>query len=373
VTQDIYRTLAKHLDDLPGGFPATETGVELRILRRLFTPEEAEFALHVTLIPEEARVIARRAKMTTEAARSRLEDLTEKGLIFRLEPKNGQPQYGAAQFVIGIWEFQVNRLNPGLIEDAHEYAPTLFGESWKIPQLRTIPVGRSIENELRVMTHERGEEIVAAAEKIVVAPCICRRERKMVGEGCDRREEACLSFDMAADYYQSYGLGRPIERREALEILERADEEGLVLQPGGSRETLNICACCGCCCGVLRSFKRHPQPASSASTPFRAVVEPDACSGCDLCEDRCQMEAVRVEDGAAVVDLDRCVGCGLCVSTCPTGSLSLARKPDSEQPKLPKDAIRAAIKLGRARGKLSLGNMAMMQVRSKIDRLLASK
>ena len=55
---DVYQKLAKHLDSLPGGYPPTKDGVELKILRKLFTPEQAALALHCTLIPEEARVIA---------------------------------------------------------------------------------------------------------------------------------------------------------------------------------------------------------------------------------------------------------------------------------------------------------------------------
>ena len=62
MTTDLYQKLRKHLNDLPGGYPATETGVELRILKRLFTPEEAWLATHVTLIAEEPRVVAPRAK-----------------------------------------------------------------------------------------------------------------------------------------------------------------------------------------------------------------------------------------------------------------------------------------------------------------------
>ncbi len=52
--QKIYKKLARHLDNLPGGFPPTDSGVELRILKRLFTEEEAELAIRLTLIPEEA-------------------------------------------------------------------------------------------------------------------------------------------------------------------------------------------------------------------------------------------------------------------------------------------------------------------------------
>ena len=86
---------------------------------------------------------------------------------------------------------------------------------------------------------------------------------------------------------------------------------------------------------------------------------------------RCQMEAIDVDYGTPIVNLDRCIGCGLCVTTCPTGSLSLIRKVESEQPPVPRNTAETNIVLGRARGKLTPGNMAMMVVRSKVDRLLA--
>ena len=83
MTDDIYHKLAHHLDELPAGFPSTESGVEIRILKRLFAPEDAELALHTTLIPEEARVIARRAGITKEEAEERLHEMAQKGLILK--------------------------------------------------------------------------------------------------------------------------------------------------------------------------------------------------------------------------------------------------------------------------------------------------
>ena len=85
------------------------------------------------------------------------------------------------------------------------------------------------------------------------------------------------------------------------------------------------------------------------------------------------MEAIHLEDGKAALDLDRCIGCGLCVTTCPTDSLSLLRKPEAEQPYVPRDLVDVSIKLGQARGKLNAGKLVGMLVKSKVDRLLASR
>ncbi len=375
MTDPIYQKLARHLDNLPGGFPPSESGVEIRILKRLFTPDEAELATHLTLIAEEARVIARRAKITPRQAAERLELMAKKGLILRSVSDKGQPEYMAAQFVIGIWEYHVNDLDPGLIRDMNEYIPTLFDlEIWKkSPQLRTIPVKRSLTPQLDVMSYENAEELVRQQKKALVAPCICRRERKIMGEGCDKPVESCLVFGIGADHYQHNGLGRVIDIQEALDILKKADKSGLVLQPGNSQKIVNICCCCGCCCGILRNIKRHPRPADLVSTPFVAVADAETCNGCGVCVKRCQMDALSLRNDKAVLDVKRCIGCGLCVSTCPTKSLTLRRKPESEQVKIPKNVIETYIQLGRERGKLTTGDLIKMQLKSKIDRLLATK
>ncbi|MBZ5496385.1 MAG: 4Fe-4S binding protein [Acidobacteriia bacterium] len=370
---DVYQKLAGHLDNLPGGFPPTESGVELRILRRLFTPEEAELAVHVSLIPEEAGVISRRARIGRAEAEQRLAGMARKGLIIGLCPEAKPALYMAAQFVIGIWEFHVNSLDPELVREFNEYLPVLFREAWKFPQLRTIPVNRSLDHQLTILPYERAEELVRRASKIVVAPCICRRERGMAGEGCSKLGEACLVFGLGADLYQRNGLGRPIGREEALDILARADEAGLVLQPGNAQEPTNICCCCGCCCGVLGSLKTYPRPAELVSSPFRAVARSESCIGCGACTTRCQMGALQLESERVALNSDRCIGCGLCVSTCPTDSLTLARKPVSEQPRVPKDGIRSLIQLGKTRGKLGGADLAWMMVKSKMERLLASR
>jgi len=372
---DIYEKLAKHLDNLPAGFPRTETGVEMRILRRLFTPEDAEFAMHLTLIPEESRVIARRAKIPVEEAARRLEEMEKKGLIFSDRPENKPPLYMAAQYAVGFWEGQLNKLDPELVHNAEEYRDTFSKQGFwgRTPQMRTIPVNKSISIENVVMPYERAEELIRTKKSFAVSNCLCRQGERITEKGCDKPEESCLQFGMAADSVVRNGRGRAISMEEALAILQRAEEVGLVLQPNNAKDPLFICTCCGCCCGVLKSLKRYPEPASMVASPFWASLNTETCKGCGLCTKRCQMEAFHMGNKKSVLDVNRCIGCGLCVSTCPTHSLSLVRKPKAKQPYVPKDIIETSIRMGKARGKLGIGTLIGMQVRSKLDRLLAPK
>ena len=372
---NIYERLAQHLDDLPGGFPRSEGGAEFRILRRLFTPEHAELALHLTLISEEPRVIARRAKIPVKEAARQLEEMSKKGLILGILQEGKPPQYMALQFLVGFWESQVNKLDRELIQDFEEYLPFYSDRSleWKAPQLRTIPVGKSISTQAEVMIYERAEELVRDHKTFAVSNCICRQEMRVLGKGCDKPEESCLTFGMAASIIVDGNRGRAISREETLAILQQAEEAGLVLQPANAKKAAFFCTCCGCCCGILRNLKRYPKPASLVSSAFVACLETDTCKGCGACGKRCQMEAFSLVEKRAVLNPNRCIGCGLCVRTCPTHSLSLVRKPRAEQPFVPKDIMDTHIKLGKARGKLGIRKMVSMQVKSKVDRLLASR
>ncbi|MBE0695542.1 MAG: 4Fe-4S ferredoxin, partial [Anaerolineaceae bacterium] len=286
----IYHQLATFLDDLPGGFPPSESGVELRILEHLFTPEEAALTLKLALIAEEARVIAIRAGITLAEAERILGELERKRLVYVFPTPAGTKTYMAEQFVIGFWEGQVNRLDRELVELFEEYLPTYAHSGiWeKTPQLRTIPVRESIPIKNTILSYEHMDEILASHQKFAVTNCICRQEQRLVGFDCAKPPETCLAFDGGADYFVQDGRGRYITREEALTLVRRAEETGLVLQPGNDRSAGNLCMCCGCCCGVLRSLKMNPSPARMVSSPFVAVLDPDACAGCGTCLDRCQ-------------------------------------------------------------------------------------
>ncbi len=348
---DVYEKLAKHLDNLPAGYPSTDSGVEMRILKRLFSAEEAEIATVLTMMPEPVAGIAHRNGMDEAALAEMLARMAKKGLVFRIA-KGDRLLYSAAQFVVGIWEYHLNDLDEDLIRDVNEYMPTLMKKSWlktQTKQLRVVPVAKSVSSEMSVMPFEAAEEIINKQSKIVVSPCICRKEQKMIGKGCEKPMEVCLAFGAGAYYYEQNGLGREIDKKEALEIVKKGVDAGLVLQPGNQQKSMNICMCCGCCCGVLKNLKTMDKPARVIHTNYYVQVDEETCIGCETCVERCQMDAIRVDE-TAQVDLDRCIGCGLCVTDCPTEAMILKQKSAEDHYVPPKNVFETYINMAQERG-----------------------
>ena len=282
-----------------------------------------------------------------------LADMAQKGLIFRIA-RGDHLLYSAAQFVIGIWEYHLNDLDEALIRDVNEYMPTLLHKGMlatKTQQLRVVPVAKSLSAEIAVMPFEAAEEIINKQSKIVVADCICRKEQAMIGKGCDKPKEVCLSFGAGAYYYEQNGLGRAIDQAEALEIVKKGVAAGLVLQPGNQQKSLNICMCCGCCCGVLKNLKTLDKPAHVVHTNYFAEVDQEACTACEACVERCQMDAITIDD-TAVVDPDRCIGCGLCVTDCPTEAMRLKQKDQEHRYIPPKTVFETYMNIAQERGLL---------------------
>jgi Na+-translocating ferredoxin:NAD+ oxidoreductase subunit B len=369
---DVYEQLANFFDELPAGYPRTEGGAEMRILRKLFSPEEAELCLHLTLLPEPARVVAYRAGRPEVEITSMLDEMVRKGLIYATHSPAKPPEYMAMHFVVGFWEGQVNRLDRELVEDFEAYLPHFVDyDVWKkAPQLRTIPVGESIPINTGALPYERVEKIIHSHTTFSINNCICRQEMEILGKGCSKLMEACLALGSTAHNLVEAGRGRFISQSEALAILKQAEQQGLVLQPANNQKPLYICMCCGCCCGVLRTLKLHPHPASIAQSTYFASIDENLCSGCGTCLERCPMDALSLSDGFAELDAWRCIGCGLCVVGCDTGALTLFRKPESEQRPVPKDAVAFHLQLAQARGKLGKRELVSLVVKSRKDRLL---
>jgi len=329
----VYQELRVHLDRLPGGFRATTDDADIRLLQYLFTPEEAKLAAKLTLKRETAEQIANRLNQPQENIEKQLNTMAEKGLIISVETE-GKILYQAAPWMIGIWEFQVNRYSDKLVQLFNEYyqsrQPAEEETTKSDWELRTIPINQSIDTTQTILPYEEVMKLVDAHTKFAVAQCVCRTHAKKEGRGCDAPMETCLLFGDFADFYIRTGRGRTITKPEIIEILEGANKANLVLNPTNSKFVSAICCCCGDCCMFLGSLKSYPKPAEVMVSSFIVEYDSEVCIGCNVCIDRCQMDVITADDPVVSVNKDRCIGCGLCVSTCPTKALTLKRKPEKE-------------------------------------------
>ena len=332
---DVYERLRERLDMFPEGFPKTESGVELEILRHLFTPDEAEIMLHLRPFPpENAATIAERAgKDKTELAET-LYEMSKKGLIMRYKAPDDQLYYALMPWVVGIWELQLNNLtqeNIKLYEKYFEEGMVPSQRNRKLGMLRVIPVEKEIEGSTEIQPYEKVSQIIESHTRFAVADCICRKEARMLGQGCDKLLEACMSFGPSADFYIDNGLGREISKEEARKILVKAEENGLIhCSTNSAGNKAFICNCCGCCCKVMANITKYGNPQAIVTSNYYAIKDQETCTDCGTCVERCHVSAVRTENDHSVIDRDTCVGCGLCASACPTGSITMVHKSPQE-------------------------------------------
>jgi NAD-dependent dihydropyrimidine dehydrogenase PreA subunit len=325
---DVYRDLQEFLDTLPGGFPATSTGLDQEILRKLFTADDAGLAVHLSRDLESAEAIALRCGGDTVEVADLLQSMAERGLIFRVR-EGDRVLYCAEQFVVGIYENRFAMLDKEFAELMEDYMISL-GMSMLAQdtfQFRIIPVGTAVETVSAVATYDQIREIVRQQEAISVAPCICRKQTALVGDTCDRPFDGCMVFGDLAEFWVDLGFARRVSVEEALKVLARSEEAGLVLQHNNSQEIKFVCSCCTCCCGPLKTMKRLlGNVADFVVSSYRGVSDSENCVGCGICVERCPMEAI-VEEGDTVrVDPARCIGCGVCVPSCPEQAMSLELK-----------------------------------------------
>jgi electron transport complex protein RnfB len=336
VKEDVYFKLRKQLDKMPISFPATESGVELRILKHLFTPEEAQIALHLNIIHEPIEKIFQRVKkanlsISEKELKNSLERLAEKGAIAS-RIKNGKKSYSYLQFAIGMFEYQVDRMSQEFFQDCEEYLHMGFDNEFyktKIPQLRPIPVSKSIPSNRPIAIYDDIRAIIQRTEgEFGVMNCICRQGKDLIGQSCQVTElrETCILFPNPTSYFRRFNICRPLTKDEVLLKLDQAEEAGLVIQPGNTQNPNFICCCCGDCCGVLTMAKKYSKPSELFSSNYYAEIDPNKCNGCGSCLKRCQMEALVIKEGKMKVNLDRCIGCGLCVSKCPNEAIILKEK-----------------------------------------------
>ncbi len=337
MSKDVFQKLREQLDQYAFGYPETKSGVEIEILKLMFTEDEAVMFTQLTAELETPLAIAKRIGKKVEEVASRLEDMAGKGLLFRR--RTGETvEYSANPFLHGLYEFQITRLGKKLVKLTGQYINEVYKHNMAQgmrPFIRTIPIGESVPSENYVTPYEDAKKILQEADLIVVTNCACRQGKSLFEMDCGKPLEVCFMFGPMGQYYIDNGLGRKIDLDEALRILETANKAGLITQAATSKKPFDLCNCCVDCCGFLRAVSKTENPAELVFSNYHIVVERDKCTGCGVCEKRCGIAAVTKNPGDGKADLNprRCIGCGVCVNTCPTKARHL--KPKAGKPIIP--------------------------------------
>lgn len=351
--ESIYTKLRKRLDTYSFGFPATDSGIEITLLKKLFTESDAEFFLNLSLKLEAADDIAARLNVSSDSIKQKLEDLASKGLIFR-QDSGGKVRYGAIPFMHGVAEFQIKRVDRELSILLQQFFKEAYNRNIADNAenfLRVIPVQKYVEVERHIAAYNDVEAIFNNSDLIVVAECLCRKHKTLLDEGCGRPIETCFMFGSMAQYYIDNNLGRRVEKEEALRIVAEAQKAGCVTQPATSQNPTGLCNCCGDCCAVLGAIKANPKPAEFVFSNYFASIIQDDCIGCEACKEICPMEAIFMNDtGKAEVNLDRCIGCGLCLMTCNYEAVKLNEKPEGSRKSVPVNTRDQMIQMAKKRG-----------------------
>jgi len=250
--KDIYEDLRQKLDGMSKGFPKSKGGAEYRALKALFTPEDAEYAVALTAEFETPVQVAARMGQDVKTVAAKLQDMSKRGIIYRVR-KGKETKYRLMPWVLGIWEYQVNKggLNKDLLAEIRQYMVDGFGNaiwSGKTPLFRSLPVNTEIVSDSKVLPYDDVMKILDKKERFAVTLCLCRQMTITRGRQCKHANhplETCLAVDDWGDFLVENGDARYITREEAKALLRLNEKEGLVIMTSNSSESIDfICSCC---------------------------------------------------------------------------------------------------------------------------------
>ena len=334
IKEDVYEILAQKLDSFPSGYPKTDTGIEIRLLKKIFSPQEAAIVNDMQPMPETASQIAERTGRDPNETAQMLQSMIGKGQVMGF-PMEGNFVFMPLPFIVGIYFFQVPSLDEELAKLFEEYYAYWAENTLKTAPTyhRVLSVDESVPVEFEVFPYESVSMILKDANSFGLYPCMCKLQKKHIDGGCDHPTNTCLVFSQMPNAFDGNPVIQTITKDNAFKSLKEFEEAGLVHTMGNFRETNPgmdfICNCCSCGCTFLRGVAELGIENSVAKTNFYAVTDAEACTGCETCLDRCQFNAITIDE-ISVVDKTRCAGCGLCVIGCPSEALSLARRSEDE-------------------------------------------
>lgn len=195
-----------------------------------------------------------------------------------------------------------------------------------------------VDNPERVVPYEIANRIVLETPgSLAVMRCPCREIKG--SDACGPLEVCMVIGKPFVDFVVEHGTNgaRIISREEGTSILETARDKGWVhtawFKDAMAGRFYAICNCCSCCCIPTRAMTRTGLEAKYlAPSGYVAVLDPETCTGCGVCEKRCAFGAISLDSGTVVIDPEKCFGCGVCANLCAHGTVRMERAQEKGVP-----------------------------------------
>ena len=364
-----YRLLQRRLDRNVTGAPASPTLI--KILKLLYSSDEAELARRLPSRPVALDTLSRRLGIPADELDGRLTEMARRGLVVDLA-HDGRRYFTLAPVVIGFFEMTFMRVRDDLpmAELARLFAQYATEDERFVHSVfrGQTQVGRSLVREealpegdhTEILDWERASRIVQSASAAAVSLCACRHHASHLGTACDAPQRVCLTLNYAAETMVRNGNAEPLTTAEAMDVLQQSKEAGLA-QTGDNvqRKVTFICNCCGCCCGMFQAVKRCDIRNAIVTSNWTVAVDPALCKGCGKCVEACPVDAIELvssEEGdgrhkVAVRDETLCLGCGVCYSACKFGAISMT--PRDRRVLTPETLFDRFVAMAIERGKLA--------------------
>ncbi|MCY3413565.1 MAG: 4Fe-4S binding protein [Candidatus Heimdallarchaeota archaeon] len=332
---DSYIELTKRINKMPQEAPVTDTLME--ILRVLFTEEEAFLVSQLPINFISVERVSKIWKKDLRETEAILDTLADKGIMVDLAPMNGTKVYTLAPPMAGFLEFSLMRtdgkfdrkvlseLYHQYINVEDEFGTALWGLEPAIDRVFVHEEAIQEKHKSLILDYERASHIIDTASCITVGTCYCRHKMEHVGKACDNPQDVCLTFNTSAKTLSKHGIAREIDKEEAFQILDNVRQLGLVQIGDNVQQGVNwICNCCSCCCEALLGYTRFGYSQHIESN-FYASVNQELCAACGICEEKCPVDAITVEE-YSMINLERCIGCGVCTRFCPENGIVMERR-----------------------------------------------
>lgn len=361
ITSKSYYKLQQRLDKAPQGAPKSES--LFKILKHLFTEKEAELISKLPIRPFTLNEAAKIWKISEQEAKQTINDLADKAIIVDLLRDNNTV-YVIAPPMAGFIEWSImktnNHFNKKLLSELYyqyinnedDFGKRVF--SLNPPISRAYVQEDTIQEKDRdiVLDFEKVTELIKKTDAYAVGICYCRHKMEHLGKACKASMNVCMAFGDIAKSLIKHGVSKEISKKEALDIVKKCRDEGLVQIGSNMQNEISwLCNCCACCCEALIAYRKlgyNPR----IETNWYANNDINKCTTCGICVKKCPVNAISIVKESqpktciecktfAKVDMDRCIGCGVCTRFCPTKSLKIERRKETKF--VPKDSFERSV------------------------------